>query len=213
MLKIQIRGRQSEPVLLSAPGKTIGKGSANDIILEEEGVNTFHADLKVEDEIVTLSDVGTQTGTYLNGKVLTAPAILRAGDVISIQGVELEISEADASMPESKTLVLSGAALLELGVGGWSIIADSGPEKGQVIAIKQKTLIGRALECDISILEPGLSRQHAELDIVDDEMIIRDLGSSNGTYLNGNKITQSVCRQGDVLQFERIKFIVQAPGS
>ncbi len=211
MLKIRFKDSRSDPVLLTQPGKTIGKGIANDIVLDEEGVNAFHADLKVENDIVTLSDVGTQTGTSLNGTKLTAPAILRAGDLIDIQGVELEVVEVESAFPEGKTLVLSGTALLDMGVGNWSIIADSGPEKGQVIAIREKTSVGRALECDISILEPGLSRQHAELEVVNDELIIRDLGSSNGTYLNGKKINHSVCRSGDVLQFERIKFIVQAP--
>ena len=211
MLKIQFRDARSDPIMLSDPGKTIGRGSANDIVLDEDGVNVFHADLKVEGDLVTLTDVGTPTGTSLNGTKLTGPAMLRAGDLISIQGVELEVVEAESTASEGKTLVLSGTALLEIGPGGWAIVADSGPEKGQVIAIKGKTSIGRALDCDISILEPGLSRQHAELDIVDNELIIRDLDSSNGTYLNGNKISQSVCRGGDMLQFERVKFMVQAP--
>lgn len=212
MLKIQFKDGRSDSITLSAPGKTIGKGSANDIVLDEEGVNVFHADLKVEGDMVTLSDVGTAAGTILNDSPLTGPVMLRAGDVISIQGVELEVVEVEnEDILEGKTLVLSGTALFEMGLGCWAIVADSGPEKGQVIAIKEKTLIGRALECDISILEPGLSRQHAELDLVDDELIIRDLGSSNGTYLNGKKVNHSVCRSGDVLQFERIKFIVQAP--
>lgn len=211
MLKIQFKDGRSDPIVLSAPGKTIGKGSANDIVLDEEGVNAFHADLKVDGEMVTLTDVGTQTGTSLNGTKLTGPAMLRAGDLISIQGIELEVVEVESAVPEGKTLVLSGTALFEMGLGGWAIVADTGPEKGQVIAIKEKTSVGRALDCDISILEPGLSRQHAELDIVDDELIIRDLGSSNGTYLNGKKVSHSVCREGDVLQFERIKFIVKGP--
>ncbi|MDK1024386.1 MAG: FHA domain-containing protein [Gammaproteobacteria bacterium] len=211
MLKIQFKDGRSDPIVLSAPGKTIGKGSANDIVLDEEGVNAFHADLKVDGETVTLTDVGTQTGTSLNGTKLTGPVMLRAGDLISIQGVELEVVGAESAAPEGKTLVLSGTARFEMGLGSWAIVADSGPEKGQVIAIKEKTSIGRALECDISILEPGLSRQHAELEILDAELIIRDLGSSNGTYLNGKKISQAVCRGGDVLQFERIKFIVRAP--
>lgn len=211
MLKIQFKDGRSDPIVLSAPGKTIGKGSANDIVLDEEGVNAFHADLKVDGEMVTLTDVGTQTGTSLNGTKLTGPAMLRAGDLISIQGIELEVVEVESAVPEGKTLVLSGTALFEMGLSGWAIVADTGPEKGQVIAIKEKTSVGRALDCDISILEPGLSRQHAELDIVDDELIIRDLGSSNGTYLNGKKVSHSVCREGDVLQFERIKFIVKGP--
>jgi pSer/pThr/pTyr-binding forkhead associated (FHA) protein len=211
MLKIQFKDARSEPVVLSDPGKTIGKGSANDIVLDEEGVNVFHADLKVEGDIVTLADVGTETGTSLNGTKLTGPVMIRAGDLISIQGVELEVVEVESVAQEGKTLVLSGTALLDIGLGGWAIVADSGPEKGQVISIKEKVSIGRALDCDISILEPGLSRQHAELEIVDDELIIRDLGSSNGTYLNGDKVTQSVCRGGDVLQFERVKFTIQSP--
>jgi len=211
MLKIQFKDARSDPIVLSDPGKTIGKGSANDIVLDEEGVNVFHADLKVEGDIVTLTDVGTQAGTSLNGTKLTGPVMIREGDLISIQGVELEVVAAESAAPEGKTLVLSGTALFDMGVGVWAIVADSGPEKGQVIAIKEKTSIGRALDCDISILEPGLSRQHAELEIVDDGLVIRDLGSSNGTYLNGSKVSQSVCRGGDVLQFERIKFIVQAP--
>ena len=115
------------------------------MVLEEEGVNAFHADLKVDGETVTLTDVGTQTGTSLNGTKLTGPVMLRAGDLISIQGVELEVVEAESAAPEGKTLVLSGTARFEMGLGSWAIVADAGPEKGQVIAIKEKTSIGRAL--------------------------------------------------------------------
>ena len=212
MLKIQFKDGRSNPIVLSEPGQTIGRGNANDIVIDEEGVNGFHADLKVEGEMVTLSDVTTKGGTCLNGEELTGPVLIRAGDIITIKGVDLEILEGSGSgNTDSKTLVLSGTALFELGVGNWAIVAETGPEKGQVIAIREKTLIGRALDCDISILEPGLSRTHAQLDIVDDQLVISDLESSNGTYLNGNRITKTICRDGDLLQFERVKFIVQAP--
>ena len=90
-------------------------------------------------------------------------------------------------------------------------MADSGPERGQVIAVKEKILIGRALECDISILEPGLSRRHAELDLIGEELTLKDLGSSNGTYVNGDKIDEVVLKDGDVLQFFKVRFIVSAP--
>ena len=54
--------------------------------------------------------------------------------------------------------------------------------------------IGRALECDISILEPGLSRKHAELELDGDDLLLRDLGSVNGTYVNGEKLMKHVSR-------------------
>ena len=210
MLKIRFKDGSQEPVALEEPGKTIGQGGVNDIVIDRKGVNGFHADLKVEGDIVTLTDVNTKTGTQLNGDLIDGPTVVRAGDTIAIGGVELEIFEEQVST-ESKTLVLSGTALLDIGTGGWSIVADSGPERGQVIAVKEKILIGRALECDISILEPGLSRRHAELDLIGEELTLKDLGSSNGTYVNGDKIDEVVLKDGDVLQFFKVRFIVSAP--
>lgn len=211
MLKIRFKDGSQEPVALEEPGKTIGQGGVNDIVIDRKGVNGFHADLKVEGDTVTLTDVNTKTGTLLNGDLIEGPTVIRAGDTIGIGGAELEVFEEQVST-ESKTLVLSGTALFEMGTGGWSIVADSGPEKGQIIAVKEKIMIGRALECDISILEPGLSRKHAELDLIGDELTLKDLGSSNGTYVNGEKIDEVSLKDGDVLQFFKVRFIVSAPG-
>ena len=210
MLKIRFKDGSQEPVALEAPGKTIGQGGVNDIVIDRKGVNGFHADLKVEGDSVTLTDVNTKIGTMLNGDLIEGPTLVRAGDTIAIGGVELEVFEEQVAT-ESKTLVLSGTALLDIGTGGWSIVADSGPEKGQVIAVKEKILIGRALECDISILEPGLSRRHAELDLIGDELTLKDLGSSNGTYVNADKIAEVVLKDGDVLRFFKVRFVVSAP--
>jgi len=210
MLKIRFKDGRADPIPLVEPGTTVGSGKVNDIIIEEEGVSGFHADLKVEGEQVTLSDVNTKAGTYLNGDKISGPMTVRAGDVIAIQGVELEVVE-EETITESKTLVLSGTALMDMGTGGWSLAADSGPEKGQVIPVKDKVTIGRALECDISILEPGLSRRHAELDLIGDDLVLKDLGSSNGTFVNGEKVEEHQLEDGDVIQFDKIRFLVRAP--
>jgi len=173
-------------------------------------VSGFHADLKVEGELVTISDVNTKTGTQVNGDLLSGPTTLRAGDTIKIQGVELEVVEEESGQG-AKTLVLSGTVLLGMIPDGWSLIANSGPEKGQQIPINERTEIGRALECDISILEPALSRKHAEIEPKDGKLIIRDLGSANGTFVNGEKIDEMILKNKDVLQFNKISFIVKAP--
>ncbi len=210
MLKIQFKDGRADPIPLIEPGKTVGKGDANDIVIDEDGVNGFHADLKVEGAQVTITDINSTNGTLVNGEKITGPMPLGAGDIIVIQGVELEIIEDDESV-QGKTLVLSGTALMELGTGSWSLVADSGPEKGQVIPIMDRVEIGRALECDISILEPALSRKHAELELVGDDLVLRDLGSVNGTYVNGEKIDEVKLKDGDRMQFDKIHFIVSAP--
>jgi len=210
MLKIQFKDKRSEPVSLIAPGKTVGSGAANDIVISEDGVNGFHADLKVEGDRVTITDINTATGTMVNGDKITGSITLRAGDLITIQGVELEVLEDDVSAG-AKTLVLSGTALMELGTGSWSLVAGSGPEKGQIIPIMDRVEIGRALECDISILEPALSRKHAELELQGDDLVIRDLGSVNGTHVNGEKVEEVKLKDGDRLQFDKVHVIVSAP--
>ncbi len=210
MLKIQHKDGSGDPVELVAPGKTIGQGSVNDVVIDQDGVNSFHADVRVEGDQVTITDINTKSGTMVNGDKISGPTNLRAGDVITIGGVDLEVVEDDPA-GGGKTPVLSGTALIDIGSNSWSLVADSGPEKGQVIPVVDRLEIGRALECDISILEPGLSRKHAELDLDGNDLIIRDLGSVNGTWVNGEKVDEVNLKDGDRLQFDKVKFIVSAP--
>lgn len=211
MLTIKYKDGGGEPVELVAPGKTIGQGAVNDIVVDREGVNGFHADIQVDGDNVSITDINTSSGTFVNGDKISGPTNLRAGDVVTIGGVDLEVVEEDAA-GGGKTLVLSGTALIDLGSNSWSLLADTGPEKGQVIPVVERIEIGRALDCDISILEPGLSRKHAELEPSGNKLIIRDLGSVNGTYVNAEKIDgEAELKDGDQLQFDKVRFIVTAP--
>ena len=56
-----------------------------------------------------------------------------------------------------------------------------------------------------------MSRKHAELDIEAGKLIIRDLNSVNGTWVNAEKVDEAELKDGDRLQFDKIKFIVSAP--
>ena len=208
MVKIQFKDGRAEPLLIMAPGRTIGRDDVNDIVIDVDGVNGFHADLRVDGDTVTITDVKTPSGTLVNGERISTPTALRLGDVVSVGGVELDIISAESDA--SKTLVLSGAALLEAG-GGWSLRAGSGIEKGQIIPLSGLMDVGRALECDISILEPSLSRKHAEFEVRNGDLMLTDLGSSNGTYVNGEKVQKIQLNDKDVVQFQNVRFTVIAP--
>lgn len=92
-LKIQFKDGRAEAIALVEPCKTMGKGDVNDIVINEYGITGFHADLKVEGSQVTLSDIGV--GITLNGDALSGPTIARAGDIIIVKGVELEVVKDD----------------------------------------------------------------------------------------------------------------------
>jgi len=62
-------------------------------------------------------------------------------------------------------------------------------------------VVGRDPSCDVAITNPGLSREHACLELRDDEVWVEDLGSTNGTRLNGEKVKEAQVRPGDELLF------------
>jgi hypothetical protein len=67
--------------------------------------------------------------------------------------------------------------------------------------------IGRAPDCDCHLTEPSASRRHAQLRRVDETWLLRDLGSSNGTRLNGMRVTEEIeVRPGDQLSLGGVHY-------
>ena len=74
------------------------------------------------------------------------------------------------------------------------------------------SVIGRRQQSDLCIPLMLISRRHCEIDIDKDQVVIRDLGSRNGTILNGRKIEESQLNPGDILKVGPIMFGVQING-
>jgi hypothetical protein len=62
------------------------------------------------------------------------------------------------------------------------------------------TVIGRGEGAQVRLADVGISRQHARLDYDGNRMVLTDLGSTNGTTVNGNRITATALQHGDVVQ-------------
>lgn len=70
-------------------------------------------------------------------------------------------------------------------------------------------LVGRAATSDVPIYDPTISRRHAEVQLAASGVLVRDLGSSNGTFLNGARITEATASDGDVVTFGKVAFHVR----
>lgn len=62
------------------------------------------------------------------------------------------------------------------------------------------SLIGRSRRCDVVLTDPNVSRQHAELRLTGSQVVLRDLGSTNGTRVNRRAVTQVVLQPGDRIE-------------
>ena len=67
-------------------------------------------------------------------------------------------------------------------------------------------VVGRAVTSDIPIFDPTISRRHAELRATKEGVTVRDLGSSNGTFINGAKITEGTLSPNDSVTFGKVVF-------
>jgi len=77
---------------------------------------------------------------------------------------------------------------------------QSGLPGRRVFEVGAQAIIGRGADCHVRLDEPNISRHHAELFWLRVQYEIRDLGSTNGTFVNGQPTQQAVLHDGDLLE-------------
>jgi diguanylate cyclase (GGDEF)-like protein len=81
------------------------------------------------------------------------------------------------------------------------LIAISGSSMGEMFKLSGSAeILGRAQDATFRILDESVSRQHARFHRIDDKTTIEDMGSRNGTYVNGVRVERQVLRHGDKIQ-------------
>lgn len=77
---------------------------------------------------------------------------------------------------------------------------------GQTHDLKvEKTTIGRVEDNTFPIAEPSVSSHHCEVLLRGSDVVVKDLNSTNGTYINGEKVTESVLKPGQILRLGQIE--------
>ncbi len=88
----------------------------------------------------------------------------------------------------------------------WVLFMESGPLEGLSYNISRTLVIGRALDCDLTILSNVVSRNHARLELNGEQLSIEDLGSANGTEVNGVALTgKSTLNHDDEINIQDIR--------
>lgn len=96
----------------------------------------------------------------------------------------------------------------------WKLQAITGEFTGQEINVQRDMLVGRHQDAEILLQSTDISRKHAALLFRDDHIWVKDLKSTNGTFVNGERVEQEQeieLHDGDMLQFASFMFMILAP--
>ena len=211
MLKIRYKNNKYNSVWLVEPMISIGRSATNDLIIDGSAVADRHIEVYVSHETLTLKNLDPQKPVKVNSVEVIDSCSLKEDDEITIGDIELMVIDPKR---ESKIVLPDAANATQLRAvvsSGWALKANHPALANRVFPLKDITVIGRANECDISLTASHLSRRHAQLQIVDGALFVKDLGSANGTFLNGKQVMEARVKRGDELRFDALVFGVMGP--
>ena len=85
-----------------------------------------------------------------------------------------------------------------------------GPSKGTEIRLRNEAVkIGRSRACQIRIAGDRISRDHAQIEPADGGFVLSDLKSSNGTFVNGERISEKLLKPGDEVRIGITSFRIE----
>lgn len=199
-------GELRELTLVEGASATIGRLESNDICIKEQHVSRQHASIAYQDGMFMISDLGSANGVFVNDQRLTEAYPLVAGDEIRLYVPLMHFSALDHSQ-RKRLPTESIDEALSAEITGDRFVITNGPQEGKAIPLLLDVItIGRATnkaDWEIALQDASVSRPHARLEHIDQSWVLYDLGSANGTLINGTAINEKgrVLRDGDTINF------------
>ena len=204
MLQLAINNR-NETIDLDRSRITIGREGDNTVVLNANDVSGYHAEIHCEPGGVHVVDLGSTNGTFVNGKRINVRQKLAAWDRVAFGSVQAELIDASGRRP-TRVLGSRGQARSSAGHKSWRLVGQR-----DAFEISARHAIGRDPGCDLTVSSDSISRRHAQLELREGQLVVTDLGSANGTFVNGQRVRERVLEVGDEVRFDRESFRVEGP--
>ena len=201
----------------------LGRDAGCDFTLSHKAVSRRHARLELRDGRLTLTDLGSANGTFVNGKRVRE-SVLDVGDEVRFDVKPFRVQGPDDS-GRTTTRPAAGAHATRVrsavGAAGATPPAKpagrlevvGGMEAKSFGLTKAKCVIGRAAESDIELAADSVSSRHAQLERTGDGWRLTDLQSTNGTFVNDRRVDSAGLKPGDRVRFGNVevRLVLDAP--
>ncbi len=170
----------------------IGRKSDNDVVLDYPMISDHHAVIAIQRGTITIEDLRSANGT----------AIGTPQNKISQSTISPQDTVYLGSFPILAEKLISGE--LALGKSAYTVLNVSAASM----------ILGRAPDCDVVLDHPMVAHRHAKISRSGDSLVVADLGTKTGTFVNGNRIQGSVkIKVGDLIRVGSYSFHITAPDS
>ena len=202
-LRLRRPDRDLSDLVLTPGVHAVGRDSRGDVSLVGIG-HPMLAQFCIDRRGIWMQLAEGVRGVHVNGRPVRRMAMLRPGDAVFVEGIELVLVGAPPEPAPDRDEAAAGDTRLALrGVGG--------PLHGRCHPIDEAVTIGRARDCEVRIDEPALAERHARLVPCEGGAVLRDLGSEQGSQVNGHAVRHAVLRAGDQLTIDGCRFVIEAP--
>lgn len=187
---------------------SLGRGTTNDISLQDNRVSRSHARLECSPNHCTLVDLGSSNGSYVNDERVDK-ILLQPGDALTIGNSRFRFELPSSAMDPGMTIIDQQADLdkaMEQEALPF-VINETGQPRLVIVTPDQTwevslddvdTLsIGRTDANQMVLEHPKVSRHHAEVQYKNGAFLLKDLGSTNGTWHQGRRIEHLILQDGD----------------
>ncbi len=216
-MKLLFPNGEHSPAPLVEGNNRIGSSADAAIGLKAEGIAPWHCDILYASGAASIVPSSTNAAIALNGQPVTQAETLRAGDGLllgaNVQVRVVAMDRGSAVTARPAPVDDRGATRVRVAVPKFLLRGVSGAAFGKNYAVAATLTIGRSGDCGIAIPSEEISRQHARVTPAADGLLIEDLGSSNGTYINGKRIQSGLLKPGEELRLDNIRFLLVAPGA
>lgn len=193
MLQLKEINSSRPPLWVAKPLYTLGSGNDQDIRVDG---NDKAAQLLIEQEQLFVRPFdGCEV--QVNEKPIKEKTQIKSGDHLTVGQTRFLFSD-----PKQK--ISAGSAVST--DASWAI--QSVVDKNIVFPVVSTATVGRSSSSDIVVSSSRLSRSHAEFEVLEQGLSLKDLDSSNGTFKNGVRITQVTLSAGDVVSFGGEEFVL-----
>lgn len=214
-MKLLFPNGEHAQALLSPGVNRIGSAPDAQVVLDQPGVAARHCELNVVGESATLNVLDASAPVTVNGRPVSGTLAVRPGDLIGVGPVQarvVAVEKVQATVQRSAAVDDSGATKVRMAVPRFVLRGVSGAAFGKTYPVPGAVVIGRQQDCDISVPTEEISRRHAQVKPTADGLLVEDLGSANGTFINGKRVQTGLMRPGEELRLDTIRFLLVAPG-